>query len=73
MIINGEGRDLANDALGDNIETPQEIYGGRGNVIARMVYAYDEQTFDHNRIDIAAGMDTGRYPILPRRRSTATS
>ncbi len=62
MIINGNGRNVSFDAIGDDLGTVQEIYGGRGNVIAHMVYAYGEQALFNNTLDIAAGwMPVGTY------------
>ena len=62
MMVNGEGRSLGADALGDDLETPQEIYGGRGNVIDHLVYAYDEQTLLDNRLDLVGGwLPVGTY------------
>jgi porin len=62
MIVQGNGRNLSADYLGDSIGTVQEIYGGRGNVLAHMVYTYAEQELDNNRIDIAGGwMPVGTY------------
>ena len=55
LVINGNGRNLSNDAIGDDLATVQEIYGGRGNVIAHLVYAYGEQALAHDRVDIVAG------------------
>ncbi len=62
MIVNGNGRNLSNDYIGDDLATVQEIYGGRGNVVARMVYAYYEQALAHDRIDVVAGwLPVGTY------------
>jgi porin len=62
MIVQGNGRNLSADYLGDSIGTVQEIYGGRGNVLAHMVYTYAEQELDNKRIDIAGGwLPVGTY------------
>ena len=62
MIVNGNGRNLATDSIGDDLATPQEIYGGRGNVVAHMVYAYGETTFANNRVDLTGGwLPVGTY------------
>ncbi|MEJ0091878.1 MAG: carbohydrate porin [Methylocella sp.] len=60
MIVQRNGRNLSADDIGDNIATAQEIFGGGGNVLAHLVYAYGEQELADGRIDIAAG----RLPIL---------
>ncbi len=62
MIVNGNGRNLSADALGDDLGTVQEIYGGRGNVIAHLVYAYGEQVLAHNKVDLVGGwLPVGTY------------
>lgn len=62
MIVNGNGRNVSADAIGDDLATVQEIYGGRGNVIAHLVYAYWEQSLANHRIDISGGwMPVGTY------------
>jgi porin len=62
MIVQGNGRNLSRDYLGDSIGTVQEIYGGRGNVLAHMVYTYAEQELANNRIDLAGGwLPVGTY------------
>ena len=62
MIINGNGRNVSRDAIGDDLATVQEIYGGRGNVIAHLVYSYWEQSIDHDRIDLVGGwLPVGTY------------
>ncbi len=62
MAVNGNGRNTSLDAIGDDLATTQEIYGGRGNVIAHLVYAYLEQSIDKDRIDLAGGwMPVGTY------------
>lgn len=55
LAVNGNGRSLSPDYLGDTLAAPQEIYGARGNVIAHLVYAYGEKTFDHNHFTVAGG------------------
>ncbi|GBR00815.1 porin [Acetobacter oeni] len=55
MIVNGHGRNLSTQYIGDSIGGVQQIYGGRGNVVAHLVYMWGEKTFLHNRIDVSAG------------------
>ena len=62
MIVNGNGRNVSTDAIGDDLATTQEIYGGRGNVVAHLVYSYWEQAIDHDRIDLVGGwLPVGTY------------
>ncbi len=55
IIVNREGRNLSADSIGDDLATVQEIYGGGGNVLAHMVYAYGEESLLRNRLDLIAG------------------
>ena len=38
MVVNGHGRNLSTDYIGDSIGGVQQIYGARGNVVAHLVY-----------------------------------
>ncbi|KGB22693.1 carbohydrate porin [Acetobacter pomorum] len=55
MVVNGHGRNLSTDYIGDSLGGVQQIYGARGNVVAHLVYLYGEHAFLHNHIDISAG------------------
>lgn len=55
MVVNGHGRNLSTDYIGDSIGGVQQIYGARGNVVAHLVYLYAEKSFLHNHLDISAG------------------
>ncbi len=55
IVVNREGRNVSFDAIGDDLATVQEIYGGGGNVLAHLVYAYGEQSMLGNRLDLIAG------------------
>ena len=55
LAVQGNGRNLSADYIGDSLGTVQEIYGGRGNVLVHMVYTYLEKELDNQRIDLAAG------------------
>jgi porin len=59
VIVNRSG---SSDSVlfGDHVNAVQEIYGGGGDVIAHLVYAYGEQSLLGGRVDIAAG----RMPVL---------
>ena len=62
MIVNRTGRNVSTDAIGDDLATVQEIYGGGGNVLAHLVYSYWEQSVDHDRIDLVGGwLPVGTY------------
>ncbi len=62
VVVQGNGRSLCRDYLGDRLDAVQEIYGGRGNVLAHLVHLYGEQTLADGRIDIAAGwLPVGTY------------
>ncbi|GBQ67467.1 carbohydrate-selective porin B [Ameyamaea chiangmaiensis NBRC 103196] len=45
----------ASRMFGDNLNPSQEIYGGGGNVVVHLVYAYAEETMAKGRFDAAAG------------------
>ena len=55
ITVNREGRNVSADLIGDDLATVQEIYGGGGNVVAHLVYAYLEQELLKGRVDLAAG------------------
>lgn len=55
MVVNGHGRNLSTDYIGDSIGGVQQIYGARGNVVAHLVYLYGEHSFLNNHLDISAG------------------
>lgn len=62
VIVQGNGRSASKDFLGDDLDAVQEIYGGRGNVIAHLVYLYAEQVLADGRVDLAAGwLPVGTY------------
>lgn len=62
MTVNREGRNLSADALGDGLGTTQEIYGGGGNVVAHLVYAYGEQSLLKGRVTVDGGwLPVGTY------------
>ncbi|WP_428392787.1 carbohydrate porin [Lichenicoccus sp.] len=62
MIVNGNGRRVSIDAIGEDLATTQEICGGRGNVVAHLVHSYWEQSIDHDRIDLVGGwLPVGTY------------
>ncbi len=55
ITVNREGRNVSRDAIGDDEATFQEIYGGGGNVVAHLVYAYIDQSLVKNRLDLVGG------------------
>lgn len=55
MVVNGHGQNLSTKYIGDAVGGVQQIYGGRGNVVAHLVYLYGEHAFAHNHVDISAG------------------
>ncbi len=55
LAVNGNGRSLSPDYLGDGLAAPQEIYGGRGNVVAHLVWAYGEKAFFDKHLNLAGG------------------
>lgn len=55
MTVNGNGRSLSADYLGDGLAAVQQIYGGRGNVVAHLVYAYGEQSLFKGRLNLTGG------------------
>ncbi|GAN62276.1 carbohydrate-selective porin B [Acetobacter indonesiensis NRIC 0313] len=55
MVVNGHGRNLSTDYIGDSIGGVQQIYGARGNVVAHLVYLYGEKSFLNNHVDVSAG------------------
>ena len=59
VVVNRSG---SSDSVqfGDHVNAVQEIYGGGGDVIAHLVYAYGEESLLGGRVDIAAG----RIPVL---------
>ncbi len=62
MIVNGNGRSTSQDYINDDLDAVQEIYGGRGNVIAHLVYLYGEWAANDDRIDVAGGwLPVGTY------------
>ncbi|MCQ8239688.1 carbohydrate porin [Rhizosaccharibacter radicis] len=62
MIVNGNGRSLSQDYIGDDINQVQQIYGSRGNVVARLVYMYAEQELANRRVILAGGwLPVGTY------------
>jgi len=62
MIVQGNGRSTCQDYIKDDLDAVQEIYGGRGNVIAHLVYMYGEWASANNRVDVAAGwIPVGTY------------
>ena len=62
ITVNRQGTNGSVGTIGDDLATTQEIYGGGGNVVAHLVYAYLEQTLFHHRLDIAAGwLPVGTY------------
>ncbi len=62
ITVQRSGTDGSLGTLGDDIATTQEIYGGGGNVVAHLVYAYFEQSLPGGRLDLAAGyLPVGTY------------
>jgi porin len=59
VVIVGRYGASASNGFGDNLSPVQEIYGSGGNVLAKLVYAYGEETLFHNRLDLAFG----RMPV----------
>ncbi|AZV39550.1 carbohydrate porin [Komagataeibacter xylinus] len=61
LVINGHGRNFGYN-LGDSVTNPEQIYGGRGNVVAHLVALYAEKTFLHKRIVVSGGdIPTGSF------------
>ena len=62
MTVNREGTNGSVGTIGDDIATTQEIYGGGGNKLAHLVYAYVEQSLLADRLDLAGGwLPVGTY------------
>ncbi len=62
ITVNREGTNGSLGTLGDDLATTQEIYGGGGNVVAHLVYAYLEQSLMKDRLDLAGGwLPVGTY------------
>ena len=62
VVVQGHGQNLSGAYLGDNIDQVQQVFGGRGDVVAHLVYLYAEQSTDDNRLDFAAGwLPVGTY------------
>ncbi|MBB2205030.1 carbohydrate porin [Gluconacetobacter takamatsuzukensis] len=55
MITIGRYGTTANRMFGDWLNHASEVYGGGGNVVVHLVYAYGEETLLGGRIAIAAG------------------
>lgn len=55
ITVNREGRNVSRDAIGDDEATFQEIYGGGGDTVAHLVYAYVDQALFKNRLDLVGG------------------
>jgi porin len=58
-MVNREGASDSSN-FGDNLLAVQEVYGGGGNVLVHMVYAYAEQSLWNGRVDIKLGL----MPVL---------
>ncbi len=62
ITVNREGRNVSVDSIGDDLATVQEIYGGGGNKVAHLVYAYFEQELAKGHVDLAGGwLPIGTY------------
>ncbi len=62
ITVNRQGTNGSVGTIGDDLATTQEIYGGGGNVVAHLVYAYIEQSLMHDRLDLAGGwLPVGTY------------
>ncbi len=62
ITVERSGTNGSVGTIGDDLATTQEIYGGGGNVIAHLVYAYFDQALLKDRLELVGGwLPVGTY------------